>query len=117
MSIATRSDLLISAPSSVPSQDHTQSAMSITLENVIHHICYTFKKYSGEDLNAGELNQEELEKMVRAEFPSLSKQEDGDNMIRTVMAMMDFDGDKSVNFKEFVLFLAFLSVEMQGASK
>ncbi|XP_069074160.1 protein S100-A6-like isoform X2 [Pleurodeles waltl] len=108
MSIATRSDLLISAPSSVPSQDHTQSAMSITLENVIHHICYTFKKYSGEDLNAGELNQEELEKM---------KQEDGDNMIRTVMAMMDFDGDKSVNFKEFVLFLAFLSVEMQGASK
>ncbi|XP_069499015.1 protein S100-G-like [Ambystoma mexicanum] len=87
--------------------------MALNLEQVLAHINYTFKKYSGADGNAGELNQEELKRLVQAEFPSLSKMESGDKMIKTVMAMMDCDGDNSVSFKEYVLFLTFLSIEME----
>ncbi|XP_078541858.1 protein S100-A4-like [Lissotriton helveticus] len=83
------------------------------LEELCEAMIQTFKKYSGADGKTGELNQDELSKLLKEEFPSLSASGKDEDMAKEVMKMMDLDGDKKVSFKEFAIFLAFLSMLLE----
>ncbi|XP_069499003.1 protein S100-A4-like [Ambystoma mexicanum] len=85
----------------------------MSLEQVVVHIIKTFKKHSGADGDAGELNQAELAKLVKEEFPILCGKGKDEAALKEVMKLMDLDGDKSVSFKEFAFFIALLSMELE----
>ncbi|XP_078526274.1 protein S100-A4-like [Lissotriton helveticus] len=52
------------------------------LEELCGAMIQTFKKYSGADGKDGELNQEELSKLLKEEFPSLSASGKDEEMAR-----------------------------------
>ncbi|XP_078526252.1 protein S100-A2-like [Lissotriton helveticus] len=83
------------------------------LEELCGAMIQTFKKYSGADGKDGELNQEELSKLLKEEFPSLSASGKDEEMAKEAMKMMDLDGDQKVSFREFAIFLATLSMLME----
>ncbi|XP_078525684.1 protein S100-P-like isoform X2 [Lissotriton helveticus] len=76
------------------------------LEELCGAMIQTFKKYSGADGKDGELNQDELSKLLKAS----GKDED---LSKEVMKAMDLDGDQKVSFREFAVFLARMSTLME----
>ncbi|XP_078525683.1 protein S100-P-like isoform X1 [Lissotriton helveticus] len=83
------------------------------LEELCGAMIQTFKKYSGADGKDGELNQDELSKLLKVEFPSLSASGKDEDLSKEVMKAMDLDGDQKVSFREFAVFLARMSTLME----
>ncbi|XP_078527714.1 protein S100-A2-like [Lissotriton helveticus] len=85
----------------------------MTLEQLCGAMLQTFKTYSGADGKSGELSQQELQSLVKKEFPSLCASGKDEKAVEEVMKMMDMDCDKKVTYQEYATFLAILSMVME----
>ncbi|XP_029435264.1 protein S100-G-like [Rhinatrema bivittatum] len=86
---------------------------SCNLETVINNLIQTFDKYARSEGDKGTLSPNELCALARNEFPSLCKDTKSEAILTGILGDMDLDGDKEVTFKEFVLFLCFLTMAIK----
>ncbi|XP_030043419.1 protein S100-P [Microcaecilia unicolor] len=82
------------------------------LESALNFIRQKFYSYSGTDGDKSTLSANELGALARKEFPSLCRDPKSEEVLKSVLMDMDMDGDKKLNYKEFVLFLVCLSIVM-----
>ncbi|XP_062255338.1 ictacalcin-like [Platichthys flesus] len=66
----------------------------------------TFEKHAGKD-GRPNMSKAELSDLLRAEFPQICNNKEA---LDKIFAMLDNDKDGSVDFKEFVTFVAALTV-------
>ncbi|XP_053560378.1 protein S100-P-like [Bombina bombina] len=87
--------------------------MSGNLENFIGILTSTFRKYAGKDGKDSTLSQDELCDLAVKEFPTLCNSSKKDDILKGIIGQMDMDGDKTVTFKEFVMFTGFLAIALE----
>ncbi|XP_039074827.1 protein S100-A9 [Hyaena hyaena] len=81
------------------------------LECNIETIINIFHQYSVRLGHPDKLNQRELKQMVKKELPNfLKKQKKNDHAINKIMEDLDTNGDKELNFEEFSMLVARLTV-------
>uniref|UniRef100_A0A3Q2DJY3 Protein S100 n=1 Tax=Cyprinodon variegatus TaxID=28743 RepID=A0A3Q2DJY3_CYPVA len=84
-----------------------------TILGAIGMLKQTFDKYAGAEGDKGSLSKKELATLLKAEVPGLAdKKEEVDEFMKA----LDEDGDGSVDFKEYVVFVATLAMIL-GATK
>ncbi|XP_053331590.1 protein S100-G-like [Spea bombifrons] len=87
--------------------------MAGNLEAIMVGLVAVFKKYAGKDGDAQTLSKSELTELALKEFPTLSKAENKDSVLKGVFGQMDMDGDNKVTFKEFVIFFGCLTIALE----
>lgn len=83
------------------------SLMECSLETIIN----IFHHYSTRLEHHDKLNQREFRQMVRKELPNfLKKQKRDETVINHILEELDTNGDKELNFEEFSVLIARLTV-------
>ncbi|XP_069507069.1 protein S100-G-like [Ambystoma mexicanum] len=88
----------------------------MNLETITMTLNQIFDRYAGADGDCSSLSQPELLKMCKAEFPTLCKIGTGDEVLKKICSSMDLDGNKSVDFQEFAVFVAAIAVALKEAT-
>ncbi|KAM8920763.1 protein S100-G-like [Pelodytes ibericus] len=87
--------------------------MALNLETCMVSIMAIFNKHSSKDGKPGSLNKDELCELVFQEFPTLCGNAKKDDIMNGIFGKMDMDGNNEVDYREFMIFLTFLSIAMQ----
>uniref|UniRef100_A0A3Q3EMK0 Protein S100 n=1 Tax=Kryptolebias marmoratus TaxID=37003 RepID=A0A3Q3EMK0_KRYMA len=81
--------------------------MSCNIKKAIHILKKCFEKYAKAEGGADTMTKKEVKTMFQAEFPELGK---GQQEVCDLFKMLDEDGDGVVNFNEYIIFVATLSI-------
>ncbi|XP_078279894.1 protein S100-A1-like [Rhinoraja longicauda] len=84
--------------------------MASRLETCMATMIGVFNEFAGKEGDKFHLNQNELEKILAAEFPGYMKADKDKTKITKIMKDLDFDNDGQVSFKEFAIMLACLTI-------
>uniref|UniRef100_A0A8C0QE61 Protein S100-A9 n=4 Tax=Canis lupus TaxID=9612 RepID=A0A8C0QE61_CANLF len=111
-SSATFSSKLLNPHLSTPQTECRKMADQMSqLECSIETIINIFHQYSVRLEHPDKLNQKEMKQLVKKELPNfLKKQKKNDNAINKIMEDLDTNGDKELNFEEFSILVARLTV-------
>ncbi|CAJ0967220.1 unnamed protein product [Ranitomeya imitator] len=85
----------------------------MTLQDQMIGIILTFDKYAKGDGDCSSLSQAELVELAKKEFPALSQNQSKDELLKGIFGKLDMDGDKKVDFKEFMLFISCLAMAIK----
>ncbi|XP_044128297.1 protein S100-G-like [Bufo gargarizans] len=85
----------------------------MALQSVMVTLMKTFDSYAKGDGDSGTLSKSELISLVQKEFPALCESQNKDEILKGIFGQMDMDGDNKVNFKEFIIFLACLTISLK----
>ncbi|XP_017280491.1 protein S100-G-like [Kryptolebias marmoratus] len=86
------------------------------IKKAIHILKKCFEKYAKAEGGADTMTKKEVKTMFQAEFPELAdalKDESkgkGQQEVCDLFKMLDEDGDGVVNFNEYIIFVATLSI-------
>ncbi|XP_077110924.1 protein S100-A4-like [Ranitomeya variabilis] len=85
----------------------------MTLQDQMIGIILTFNDYAKGDGDCSSLSQAELFELAKKEFPALSQNQSKDELLKGIFGKLDMDGDKKVDFKEFMLFISCLAMAIK----
>ncbi|XP_073419115.1 protein S100-A4-like [Dendrobates tinctorius] len=85
----------------------------MTLQDLMVNIILTFDKYAKGDGDCSSLSQSELFDLAKKEFPALSQNQSKDELMKGIFGKLDMDGDKKVDFKEFMIFITCLAMALK----
>ncbi|KAM4013066.1 protein S100-A2-like [Anomaloglossus baeobatrachus] len=85
----------------------------MTLQDQMIAIVLTFDKYAKGDGDCSTLSQAELCDLAKKEFPALCQNQSKDELLKGIIGKMDMDGDKKVDFKEFMIFMSCLTMALK----
>ncbi|XP_010010502.1 PREDICTED: protein S100-A4-like isoform X2 [Nestor notabilis] len=83
--------------------------MACPLEQALAVMVTTFHKYSGKEGDKYKLSKQELKELLNKELPVFGSQMD-DAEFKRLMNDLDHDKDSEVDFKEYVCFLACITM-------
>ncbi|XP_040267987.1 protein S100-A2-like [Bufo bufo] len=82
----------------------------MALQGVMITMMKTFDSYAKGDGDSSTLSKSELINLVQKEFPALCESQKKDEILKGIFGQMDMDGDGKVDFKEYVTFLACVTI-------
>ncbi|NWS48110.1 S10A4 protein, partial [Probosciger aterrimus] len=85
-------------------------AMACPLEQALAVMVTTFHKYSGKEGDKYKLSKQELKELLNKELPVFGSKQMDDAEFKRLMNDLDHDKDSEVDFKEYVCFLACITM-------
>ncbi|XP_040267988.1 protein S100-B-like [Bufo bufo] len=85
----------------------------MALQAVMITMMKTFDSYAKGDGDSSTLSKSELINMVQKEFPALCESQKKDEILKGIFGQMDMDGDGKVDFKEFSIFMACVTMALK----
>ncbi|XP_040267986.1 protein S100-A2-like [Bufo bufo] len=85
----------------------------MALQGVMITVMKTFDSYAKGDGDSSTLSKSELINLVQKEFPALCESQKKDEILKGICGQMDMDGDSKVDFKEYVTFLACVTMALK----
>ncbi|XP_054662395.1 protein S100-A4-like isoform X1 [Grus americana] len=85
-------------------------AMTCPLEQALAVMVTTFHKYSGKEGDKYKLSKQELKELLNKELPVFGSKQMDEAEFRRLMNDLDHDKDSEVDFKEYVCFLACITM-------
>ncbi|XP_027865878.1 protein S100-A1 isoform X1 [Xiphophorus couchianus] len=84
--------------------------MSSTLQGAMEDLIKVFYRYSGNEGDKYKLNKKELKKMLQEELSEFLNGSNDPTMVEKIMTGLDDNKDGEVDFQEFVVLVAALTV-------
>ncbi|XP_061215474.1 protein S100-A4-like [Neopsephotus bourkii] len=84
--------------------------MACPLEQALAVMVTTFHKYSGKEGDKYKLSKQELKELLNKELPVFGSKQMDDAEFKRLMNDLDHDKDSEVDFKEYVCFLACITM-------
>ncbi|PWA23882.1 hypothetical protein CCH79_00010789, partial [Gambusia affinis] len=84
--------------------------MSSTLQGAMEDLIKVFYRYSGNEGDKYKLNKKELKKMLQEELSEFLNGSNDPAVVEKIMAGLDDNKDGEVDFQEFVVLVAALTV-------
>ncbi|XP_073493482.1 protein S100-A2-like isoform X2 [Phyllobates terribilis] len=85
----------------------------MTLQDQMIAMIFTFDSYAKGDGDSSSLSQDELFQLAKKEFPALSQNQNKDELLKGIFGKLDTDGNKKVDFKEFMIFISCLTMAIK----
>ncbi|NXY51160.1 S10A4 protein, partial [Ceuthmochares aereus] len=85
-------------------------AMAFPLEQAMAVMVTTFHKYSGKEGDKYKLSKAELKELLNKELPSFGSKQMDEMEFKRLMNDLDHNKDSEVDFKEYVCFLACITM-------
>uniref|UniRef100_A0A8D0DFS3 Protein S100-A1 n=1 Tax=Salvator merianae TaxID=96440 RepID=A0A8D0DFS3_SALMN len=86
------------------------SAAMTELENAMAGLISVFHNYSGKEGDKHKLNKKELKELLQSELAGFLENQKDSEAVEKIMHDLDEDGDGEVDFQEFVVLVAALTV-------
>ncbi|XP_074836667.1 protein S100-A1 [Carettochelys insculpta] len=84
--------------------------MASQLEHAMEGLIAVFHQYSGKEGDKRKLNKRELKELLQTELGCFLETQKDASTVDRIMQDLDADGDGEVDFKEFVVLVAALTV-------